>query len=329
MLASTFLLTLSVAQEPAAAELVLQAETQAEQTQAELAPALTPAEVQPQAELLSRLEIAEQRLQALERQQALEAAHRDTGSPVGEAVVIAPEQSLPEAVAFGAPVHVHGQVTGKAVSFGGDVRVFNGGQVEGDAVSFGGRVIVEPGGVVQGDRVSYAEPNARAAAAVVRTDSGPRGWLRDIARKLVMLLTVAGAGVLVVGLFPRHVANVAGAISARPMRAGLAGAGWSLGASVVVILLGLTVLLSPIALAVALALGVAWLLGFVGLCQALGDRLPIANPGLRRWLAFFVGVTVLTFVGSLPFVGQVLLVLVGLVSVGAALQTRFGTRELD
>jgi hypothetical protein len=322
MIAPSFYLALSLAQEPAPAELAEPAPAELVQVDA----------VSTEAQLqlaLDRLEANDQRLQALERQLALEAAHRDTGSPIGEAVVVGPELSLPEAVAFGAPVHVHGQVTGKAVSFGGDVRVFNGGQVEGDAVSFGGRVIVEPGGVVEGDRISYAEPNGRASAAVVRTDTGPRGWLRDIARKLVMLLTVAGAGVLVVGLFPRHVANVAGAISDRPMRAGLAGAGWTLGAVIVATILGLTVLLSPVAIAVALGVGVAWLLGFVGLCQALGDRLPIANPGLRRWLAFFVGVTVLTFVGSLPWVGQVLLVLVGLVSVGAALQTRFGTRELD
>lgn len=284
--------------------------------------------VHPPDDTIARLEL---RISELERQVAEQQAQQDTGAVRGEAVVVSADEVLPEAVAFGAPVHVHGSVTGKVVSFGDDVRVFNGGRVGGDAVSFGGDVVVEPGASVVGNRISYSDPTepAPATASMIQAPNAPDGVLRGLARKLVMMLTLAGAGVLVVGLFPRHVNNVAASVSARPMKMGFLGVGSLTGGLLLSLLLVLTVLLSPFALALAALLGVAWMLGFVGLCQAVGDRLPLQNQGLRRWLAFLMGILALAFVGTLPWIGQVLFGLVSFICVGAALHTRFGMREPD
>ncbi|MCP4805646.1 MAG: hypothetical protein GY913_27480 [Proteobacteria bacterium] len=285
--------------------------------------------VRPPDDTIARLEL---RISELERQVADQQAQQDTGDVRGEAIVVAADEVLPEAVAFGAPVHVHGAVTGKVVSFGDDVRVFNGGRVGGDAVSFGGSVIVEPGAAVVGDRITYSdptEPMPMATASMVQSHHSPDGMLRTLARKLVLMLTLAGAGVLVVGLFPRHVNNVAATVSARPMKMGFLGVGSLTGGLLLALLLALTVLLSPFALALAALLGLAWMLGFVGLCQAVGDRLPLQNQGLRRWLAFLIGIVTLAFVGTLPWIGQVVLGLVSFICVGAALHTRFGMREAD
>lgn len=282
----------------------------------------------PTDDTIARLEL---RIDQLERQVAEQQAQQDTGSQRGEAIVVAADEVLPEAVAFGAPVHVHGAVQGKVVSFGDDVRVFNGGRVGGDAVSFGGRVIVEPGASVHGDRISYSDPTQPtpvATASMIQTNH-PDGVLRTLARKLVLMLTLAGAGVLVVGLFPRHVNNVAATVAARPMKMGFLGVGSLTGGLFLSLLLTLTVLLSPFALVLGALLGVAWILGFVGMCQAVGDRLPLQNQGLRRWLAFLMGILVLAFVGTLPWIGQVLLGLVSFICVGAALHTRFGMREAE
>lgn len=311
------LVALSVAQEPDLESVQL------EQTQRDLAAAI------------ERLDVAEQRIRVLETETALSEVQGEVADEaLGEPIIVHAGQLVPEAVAFAAPVHVHGRVDGEAVSFGDDVRVFNGGQVYGDAVSFGGQVVVDPGGSVAGDRISYSDPTTtvtrtRASTGSIMQAQTAQGWARTLARKLVLILTFAGAGVLVVGLFPKHVENVAATIAARPMRMGLLGAGLTTGLGFLALLLLLTVLLSPLALAIGVALGVAWLLGFVGLCQAAGDRLPIASEGLRRWLAFLVGVVVLAFVSTLPLVGQLFLVLIGFICVGAALHTRFGVRELD
>jgi len=310
------LVALSVAQEPSPDQLALQ------QTQQDLALAI------------ERLDAAEDRIQLLETELALAEVRPAEDQPLGEPFIVRPGEVVDEAVAFAAPVHIHGRVEGEAVSFGDDVRVFNGGQVTGDAVSFGGRVVVDPGASVVGDRISYSDPTtsvarAQTSSASVLHAQSTQTWLRTLARKLVLMLTFAGAGVLVVGLFPKHVENVAATISARPMRMGLLGAGLTTGLGLLALLLVMTVLLSPFALAIGVAIGVAWLLGFVALCQAAGDRLPIANEGLRRWIAFLTGVVVLAFVSMLPFIGQLFLVLIGFICVGAALHTRFGVRELD
>lgn len=318
LLVAPMMIALSAAEEP-------DAQIELAQTQQELAAAI------------ARLDAAEQRINVLETEIALaESEHLGDSEdlPLGEPMVVQPGEVVSEAVAFAAPVHVHGRVDGEAVSFGDDVRIFNGGQVAGDAVSFGGRVVVDPGGAVAGDRISYSDPTTSVSRASTSTASmlqapNAHGFMRTLARKLVLILTFAGAGVLVVGLFPKHVENVASTISARPMRMGLLGAGLTTGLGFLALLLLMTVLLSPLSLAIGVALGVAWLLGFVGLCQAAGDRLPIASESLRRWIAFLVGVVVLAFMSTLPFVGQLFLVLIGFICIGAALHTRFGVREMD
>jgi hypothetical protein len=68
----------------------------------------------------------------------------------------------------------------------------------------------------------------------------------------------------------------------------------------------------------------AWLLGFVGLCQAVGDRLPVQERPHGRWIALLVGVLLMTFLGSLPWVGWVVVGGASLLGIGAALSTRFG-----
>ena len=73
-------------------------------------------------------------------------------------------------------------------------------------------------------------------------------------------------------------------------------------------------------------LGLAWLLGFVGLCQTVGDRLPLDLGPHGRWIAFLVGVVLITCLGSLPAIGWLFVSGASLVGLGAAISTRFGSR---
>ncbi|MCB9759387.1 MAG: hypothetical protein H6739_06065 [Alphaproteobacteria bacterium] len=249
-------------------------------------------------------------------------------SGYGRPVIIAPGETVNEAVGFGAPVTIEGHVLGNAVSFGSDVTVENGATVNGDAVSFGGRVVVEPGGAVVGDRISYGRAEARSATFGAIGGGNTPGRLRTAARKLVMLLAFAGAGVMVVGLFPRQVENVSESLSAHPFQSGMLGLVLTGLAGMLSLFLTLTIIGIPLVAVLLAAVLIAWLLGFVALCQSFGDRLPITNPGARRWLAFLFGVLAVGFVGALPLVGQLTLGVLGFACVGAALRTRFGTQSL-
>jgi hypothetical protein len=71
-------------------------------------------------------------------------------------------------------------------------------------------------------------------------------------------------------------------------------------------------------------LGLAWLMGFVGLCQAVGDRLPFEQKPHGRWLAFLVGALLLTCVGNLPVVGWLVVIAASTMGIGAALSSRLG-----
>jgi hypothetical protein len=244
---------------------------------------------------------------------------------------------LDEVVSFGDDVEVAGHVTGDAVSFGGNVIVRSTGRVDGDAVSFGGMIEVEPHGIVNGDHVTLAIPNvvagigapdtpAAAGSMVSATDSS--SLLDAVYGRLVLLLSIAGAGVLVVGLVPQRVGRIASDLEQHPVRAAVVGAlstGFLsvFGVLFLVLTLGLGL---PITLLLFALLGLSWLLGFVALCQAIGDRLPVESRPYGRWLAFLVGVVLLTFVGSLPWIGWLVIGGASLLGVGAAISSRFGGR---
>ena len=93
---------------------------------------------------------------------------------------------------------------------------------------------------------------------------------------------------------------------------------------------GLFVLLTlglgtPVSALLMAGLGAAWLFGFVGLCQVVGDRLPFADKPQGRWLTFLVGTMLLTFLGSLPWVGWLVVFTASMVGIGAAITSRFGS----
>lgn len=305
--------TVSLAQDLPPAEPVLSPQSQLEQA----------AELQTQLRLMA----AEQRIAALERELALKSAQADEREMVGRggAVVVGADVVVPKAVAFGGPVCVKGRVLNDAVSFGDDVLVEPGARVDGNAVSFGGRVIVQPGGAVRGDQVSYAATPLADQLLRAHPLDGAGGKLRQLARQLVLLFGFAGAGVLMVGSFPKQIDQVESHLVSRPLVAGLLGLAATGFISLLSLLLTITLIGIPLAMALLAGLLAAWLVGFVAFCKACGDRLPIHDVRARRWVAFLAGVLAVACVGALPWVGRITLVMVGFGCVGAALATRFGT----
>jgi len=90
------------------------------------------------------------------------------------------------------------------------------------------------------------------------------------------------------------------------------------------VVLTLSVVGLPISLMLAVLIGVAWLIGFVATCKALGDRFGFGDTG--GWAAFLLGAAVLSVVSFIPWVGPALLALLSLPAVGAALISRLGNR---
>ena len=82
----------------------------------------------------------------------------------------------------------------------------------------------------------------------------------------------------------------------------------------------------PVSFLLVALLGLAWLMGFVGLCQAVGDKLPFRQKPHGRWFAFLIGTLVLTSIGALPFIGWLVVIAASMMGTGAALASWFGAR---
>ena len=251
----------------------------------------------------------------------------DPGVRYSGPLVVPLGEMLEKAVAFGGPVDVEGSVLGDAVSVGSDVVVRSTGIVEGNAVAVGGNVVVEPGGQVAGDRVAIGEPNATASFAYAFGDETPKGVVRGLFRQLSVLSCLMGAGVLLMGLWPQNVERVARPLGDRPFWYAIAGA--ILTASFVVGsgLLAITLVGIPLAVLLSIILAVAWLLGVVALCKAIGERFPVLERN-GAWATFLAGAVILGAVSLVPYLGPMLIVLVGFPAVGAALLTRLGNRRV-
>lgn len=231
-------------------------------------------------------------------------------------------EEVEDVVAFGASIRVDGTVRGDATAFGGDVTIGPTGVVQGDAVSLGGRVILEDGARLRGDRVGLDT----TTGFVDDRPPPPESWGHYLYRRTLFLLSLAGAGVLMVGLFPTRVASVADRIAESPISSGFLGAAFS---SLTLVIGGLFALLTlglgaPLSLVAFGVLAASWLLGFVAVCQAIGDRLPFEAPN-GRWAALFTLSFVFAFSDLFGLGGTLFTLGVSLSAIGATLHARFGS----
>lgn len=223
--------------------------------------------------------------------------------------------------AYGHDIIVEGRVTGNATALGGDIFVEDGGVIEGDATSIGGNVEIDDEGVVLGSRVELGSSDEDVGWSLVDA-------LSSLWHRAVFMLSFAGAGVLVVGLFPQRIGRIASAMDESPVRTVAVGFSAIVLLGIASVLFALTIIGLPVSFLLWALLGLAWLMGFVGLCQAVGDRLPFEQKHHGRWLAFLVGVLLVSFLGVLPWVGWLLVIGGSVLGVGAAVGTRLGARDL-
>lgn len=298
-----------------------------------------------------RAEVADLREQIAARPPAAASASPVAGDGVGRRVrgvggplLIAAGDVVERADNLGGPIRVHGVVLGDARAIGGDIRIFDGGAVHGSASTVGGDIRVDPGGKLAGAAnvvggkvivkpggklgapVGALETGAALAALPSTNPWGQAVWdfLGGLYQRLIFLLAFAGAGVLVIALMPHRIHRIASQLAARPFLSGFVGVVGTLLAGVATVLL-LPTLIGPFLL--LSALGIAWMMGFVALCQVVGDRLSLSDRPAGRWIAFLVGSVILSFLGALPWVGVLVVLAASLLGIGAVITSRYGAPE--
>ena len=241
---------------------------------------------------------------------------------------------------MGGNAGIDGQVSGDLVVLGGNVDLGPKASIGGDAVTIGGNLDRAPGSSIGGEIISADEfsfPfsfNFPSTTRVVplnafRFQFSP---LLDVVWFGLRSLLVAALATIVVMFWPEPTARAARAVVAQPVLSGGLGLLTFVVAPVLLLVLAITIILSPVSLLAAVLLVVAGVFGWIAIGKEVGDRLvkainwdlhPAASAGLGTLaLGLVVG-----GIGLIPCVGWMVAFVVVAIALGAVLLTRFGSRE--
>ncbi len=244
-------------------------------------------------------------------------------------------------VVIGGNLQLDGHVDGDAVVIGGLVSLGSSASLAGDAVTVGGTVLRAEGAQVGGNIVSNFPPpslplgpgNATEAQPLppqprFQFDFGPLGAAAGVFFQALAFAVIAM--VLTVFLHPQ-LDRAAQAIVGQPFVAGTVGILTIIATVLTAVVLTVTLILIPVAIVAVLLLVLAWLFGVVAVGMEIGDRFSKAvhrtwEPVLTAGLGTFLLTIVVQTVNLIPCVGWLAPVIVGLVGLGAAAITVFGTR---
>lgn len=252
-----------------------------------------------------------------------------------------------DAVVFGGNLEITGHVEGDAHAFGGNVVLGPGARVEGDVSSFGGTVIKQKGAHVEGSTESFggaqigkmvsgevrkglkksAHDHAESEEREERDDDN------DIATFLIQFAVMFGLGFLGQMLFPARMKALAADIQARPLAGGVVGLVAALSLipasiplALVTIILAVTIIGIPVAVALWLIPPLAAAVGFTAVASSIGTRLPVMRGRKTQAMVMALGLLLLLAVGQIPVLGPLVLIAAALVGLGAVIRTQLGRR---
>ena len=266
----------------------------------------------------------------------------------GDLVVIGGETTIDvgatvqgDLVVIGASLRLDGEAVGSAVVIGGSASLGETAVVGHDLVALGGSFQRADGARIGGDIITNLAINTerlpRGTAVPTpafppesdfQLDFGPLGTIAAVFFQAIGLGAVAM--LLSVFLHPQ-LDRVAQAVQGQPFAAGSLGLLTVFLAPLAIVIMAITLILIPLALATAFLLVLAWLFGLVALGQIVGERLAQAmhrnwEPVLSAGFGAFVLGIVLGTSNQIPCVGWLASVIIGLVGLGAATMTLYGTR---
>ena len=251
-------------------------------------------------------------------------------------------------VVFGGTVSSNGNLNGDVVIFGGQIALDENAVVAGDVVTIGGQLEQAEGAEIKGEVVKNVSPDIQIPNGQIPSDLNPPQFninynpFWTVAGIFYRAVILAALAMLVVVFLKPQMENVSQAIVSQPVMSGGVGLltvfGGPISIVVVALIMIITLILIPVAALVvfvgALAIALAWLFGMIALGNEVGERFtqsinqswaPAFTAGFGTFLLMLVGGAI----GQIPCVGWLFVVLVGLVGIGAAVLTRFGTRPVQ
>jgi hypothetical protein len=249
--------------------------------------------------------------------------------------------------------NVDGDVRGNLVVTNGDIQLEDDARIEGNVICSANCTLEQgegatiDGSIVEGIpippipriRLEDGTPIVMPSPINVMLSSGPEWILSQalsLAQSVISAVVVAVVAGLVALMLPQHTESTGQAVVKAPWASFGYGLLTAFVAAVAIIVLTITICLSPIAMLGAFVLGAAGLFGWISLGTLIGARL--LDTLNARWAAPVwaggLGTLILTLVtaglSSLPCVGVLgvfLTLILGCLGLGAVVVTRFGTMK--
>jgi len=234
---------------------------------------------------------------------------------------------------FGGTVEIKGEMRGNVTAFNSNVII--DGVVNGNMILFGGTVLLRNGFQVHGHIDLYGTRQLNEQSTLhdgVITDHASHPWfprrIGEFSFPFLSLLIWVVVGIALITLLPEHVMFVRTTATTKIRRSILIGLLSILLVPAVLVVLVALILPIPLALILALGFIVAWALGTVAIGWFVGERIlhAVAPQYNTRLIDVVVGLAVLVLVGSIPYIGWLISIGVGLLGLGAVFLSRFGTR---
>jgi len=258
----------------------------------------------------------------------------------GGSVAIDPKAEIGgHAWIVGSEVTIEGRLGGHLTVYGRHVMI--AGDIEGPVVLSGERLEILGTARIRGD-VRYTSPHelvvhprAHITGAVTRTPSAldvpkPHTGIPGLsAVRPLLLLGLLAAATLLYWLFPRFTVTSSRTLGAAPVKSLGLGAGIFFSGPPIILLLVITIIGIPIALATAAFYIIALLVGYLISAFFLGERMlrlvRRADATTARWriLAVAVALVVLTLLRQIPYAGAMIALIAVILGLGAMVLQAF------
>jgi hypothetical protein len=234
---------------------------------------------------------------------------------------------------YGGSVSIGGTVDKDVFISGGTLALTENAEVGGDVRWVGGTFEQDEDAEIEGEILNQPSPITRPDFENSLVGRLGRRIL-DTLWSFFLFFAFSALAVLVVIFFPNPTGRVAQTLVAQPGQSALVGLLTLIVAVPVLIILAITIILSPVSFLGVLVLGIAGIFGWISLGLETGNRLarafrqdwaPAVAAGLGTFLLTFVAFS-LKFIFSWLCIGWIFPTVVGLVGLGAVVLSQFGKR---
>lgn len=232
---------------------------------------------------------------------------------------------------IGGTLMVDGTVKGDISAMGGVISLGSHAVIEGDIITLGANLTRESGSVVKGNFQNRI-PDFSIPVQSPTPQVGIFETVMNVFWKIFQAFALGALAVLVALFMLQPLERVGTTMQFAPVQAGVIGFLTFMVGLGVLLVMAITILFLPLSFLGAVALGLAWIYGWLAAGLLTGEKLAeLFHTSWSGPISAGIGTLVLTLIanllGAIPCVGWVIPFVVTMIGLGAVILSRFGTQR--